>query len=62
MPKSILPVVMGRTTWRCEPQVFEVGIAVVLTCLVIAIGGMNGRELLGQFHDVAVQARFLGPR
>ena len=42
-----------------QQEVFEVGVAVVLTCLVMAIGGIYGCELLGPFHDVAVEARFL---
>ena len=35
------------------------GIAVVLTCLVMAIGWIYGCELLGPFHDVAEEAGFL---
>ncbi len=35
------------------------GISVVLAGLVMAIGGIDGCELLSPFHDVAVQARFL---
>jgi hypothetical protein len=38
------------------------GIAVILTGLVMAIGGMYGCELLGPFHDVVVEAGFLVPR
>ena len=41
-----------------EQEVFEVGISVVLACLVMAIGGINGCELLCPFHDVMVEARF----
>ncbi len=42
-----------------QQEVFEVGIAVVLACLVMAIGGIDGCELFCPFHDVAVEARFL---
>ncbi len=42
-----------------QQEVFEVGIAVVLSCLVMAIAGIYGCQLLCPFHDVAVEARFL---
>jgi hypothetical protein len=35
------------------------GVAVVLACLMMPIGGIFGCKLLGPFHDVAVEARFL---
>lgn len=52
----------GQDNLVMQQEVFEVGIAVVLTYLVMAIGGIYGCELLCPFHDVAVEARFLGPR
>jgi hypothetical protein len=42
-----------------QQEVFEVGIAVILTCLVMAIAGMYGCELLCPCHEVAVKAGFL---
>jgi hypothetical protein len=42
-------------------EVFEMGIAVVLACLMMVIGGIFGRELLCLFHDAVVQAGFLVP-
>ena len=40
-----------------EQEVFEMGVAVVLACLVMAIGGIYQEcELLCPFHDVVVQA------
>jgi hypothetical protein len=42
-----------------EQEVFEVGIAVVLACLVMAIAGVFGCEALRPFHDVTVEAGFL---
>ena len=45
-----------------EQEVFEVGIAVIFTSLMMAIAGIFGCELLGPLHDVAVKARILGPR
>lgn len=49
----------GQDDLVMQQEVFEVGIAVILTCLVMAIGGIYGCKLLGPFHDVAVEARFL---
>ena len=45
-----------------QQKVFEVGVAVVFTCLMMAIAGIFGRELLCPCHDVTVEAGFLGPR
>ena len=42
-----------------QQEVFEVGIAVVLACLVMAIGGIYRCQFLCPFHDVAVEAGFL---
>ena len=42
-----------------EQEIFEVGIAIVFTCLMMAIAGIFGCQLLCPFHDVAVEARFL---
>jgi len=52
----------GQDNLVMQQEVFEVGIAVILTCLVMAIGGIYWCELLGPFHDVAVEAGFLVPR
>lgn len=52
----------GQDNLVMQQEVFEVGIAVVLASLVMAIGGIFWCELLCPFHDVAVEARFLGPR
>jgi hypothetical protein len=49
----------GQDNLVMQQEVFEVGIAVILTCLVMAIAGMYGCELLCPFHDVAVEAGFL---
>ena len=49
----------GQNDLVMQQEVFEVGIAVVLACLVMAIGGIFGCQLLCSFHDVAVEARFL---
>jgi hypothetical protein len=48
----------GQDNLVMEQEVFEVGIA----CLVMAIVGMFGCELLCPCHDVAVEAGFLVPR
>ena len=45
-----------------QQEVFEVGIAVVLASLVMAIVWIFRCELLCPFHDVAVEAGFLVPR
>ena len=52
----------GQDDLVMQQEVFEVGIAVILACLVMTIGGMFGCELLCPFHDVAVETRFLVPR
>ena len=52
----------GQDDLVMQQEVFEVGIAVILTRLMMAIGGMFGCESLCPFHDVVVEARFLGPR
>ena len=52
----------GQDNLVMEQEVFEVGIAVVLACLVMAIGGIYRCQFLCPFHDVAVETRFLGPR
>jgi hypothetical protein len=49
----------GQDNLVMEQEVFEVSIAVVLACLVMAIGGIFGCQLLCPFHDVTVEARFL---
>ena len=49
----------GQDNLVMQQEVFEVGIAVILTCLVMAIAGIYGCELLCPFHDVAVEAGFL---
>ena len=49
----------GQDNLVMEQEVFEVGIAVVLACLVMAIGGIYGCQLLCPFHDVALEAGFL---
>ena len=52
----------GQDNLVMQQEVFEVGIAVILACLVMAIGGIYGCESLGPCHDVAVEAGFLVPR
>jgi hypothetical protein len=49
----------GQDDLVMQQEVFEVGIAVILSRLMMAIGGIFGCELLCPFHDVAVEARFL---
>jgi hypothetical protein len=49
----------GQNYLVMQQEVFEVGIAVVLACLVMAIAGIFGCQLLCPFHDVAVEAGFL---
>ena len=46
----------GQDNLVMQQEVFEVGIAVILTCLVMVIGGIFWCELLCPFHGVAVQA------
>jgi hypothetical protein len=48
----------GQDDLVMQQEVFEVGIAIVLACLVMAIVGIFGCELLYPFHDVAVGAGF----
>ena len=45
-----------------QQEIFEVGIAIVFTCLMMAIAGIFWCELLRPLHDVVVEAGFLGPR
>jgi hypothetical protein len=42
-----------------QQEIFEVGIAIVFTCLMMAIAGIFGCQFLCPFHDVAVKAGFL---
>jgi hypothetical protein len=49
----------GQDDLVMQQEVFEVGIPVVLACLVMAIAGIYGFKLLCPFHDVAVEAGFL---
>ena len=51
----------GQDDLVMEQEVFEMGVAVVLACLVMAIGGIYRCELLCPFHDVVVQARIPRP-
>lgn len=44
-----------------QQKVFEMGIAVVLACLMMVIAGIYRCELLCPFHDAVVQAGFLVP-
>jgi hypothetical protein len=52
----------GQDDLVMQQEVFEVGIAIVLTCLMMAIAGIFGCQLLCPCHDVAVKAGFFGPR
>jgi hypothetical protein len=52
----------GQNNLVMEQEVFEVCITVVLACLVMAIAGIYGCELLCPLHDVVVKAGFLVPR
>ena len=49
----------GQDDLVMQQEVFEVGIAVVFACLMMAIAGIFGCQLLCPFHDVAVKAGFL---
>ena len=42
-----------------QQEIFEVGIAIVFTCLMMPIAGIFGCQLLCPFHDVVVKAGFL---
>jgi hypothetical protein len=52
----------GQHDLVMQQEIFEVGIAIVFTCLMMAIAGIFGCQLLCPLHDVAVKAGFLGPR
>jgi hypothetical protein len=52
----------GQDNLMMEQEVFEVSIAVILACLVMAIVGIFGCQLLRPYHDVTVEAGFLVPR
>jgi hypothetical protein len=52
----------GQDDLVMQQEVFEVGIAVILSRLMMAIGGIFWCESLCPFHDVVVEARFLVPR
>ena len=49
----------GQDDLVMEQEVFEVGIAVIFTCLMMAIAGIFGCDSLCPFHDIAVEAGFL---
>jgi len=49
----------GQDDLVMQQEVFEVGIAVILSRLMMAIGGIFGCESFCPFHDVVVEAQFL---